>query len=216
MLNISVKEFEVMLAQSDVKIKNLKSKFSVVQRAIGRLNLKKIKAEEQISDLVEKSEAIRKALILVKGVPSNISKKRGSLLYRILKERETDSISKKSKLRTEITILKGELQRTCPHPFVFHKDGFIGTPSKEYENGYPSERYCLVCSLEEKAKDFRQNGRVDMVGTVFETLKDSESRVICREPYRPHPQCLSKMDIWMPLGAALRPMEEMIVKTLNS
>ena len=216
MLNLTDRECTAIIAKSNTSATKLASESL---RVLGQIALLKNRHDELVENIkIEKRKAVaaQEALILNKGVPKKVSGMRNSLLAKMDRvKREDITIAEQRRLDEEIEKLEEEIKAICNHPFVFHKEGYSGSSSDDYEGGYPSERYCVVCGLEERATDFRQNGRVDMVGSVFETFKSSEGRMVHKEPYRHHPQCLSKMDIWVPLGAALRPFEEDVARVLN-
>ncbi len=217
MLYLTAKDLERMLAESDKKIAGLKLDLSNVQSEISELSTKSGRLIRGIKIQESKSEAIKEARIIIAGVPKKISVMRRRLLVKIERSKREDiTINEQRNLVIEAGILTREIKKICTHPFVFHKDGYSGSPSQDYENGYPSERYCVVCGFEEKAKDFAQNGRVDMVGTLFDTLKETATRIVNNEPFRPHPECLGHVNIWVPLGAAIKPFEESVVRVLNS
>ena len=216
MLNLTAKEIQGKLVESSDLTAGFQLDLTSVKSKIEKFQLEQRVIENLINSFQLKSVALKRAMVLIKGVPPRISKKRGSLLYRILREQKTDSVSKKSKLRAEIATLKRELQKICPHPFVFCKEGYIGSRSNDYDDGYPSERYCVVCGFEERAVDFRQNGNLERVGMFFNILDDSESRIVQDEPYRQFPEHFSREEIWVPLGAMLHAFEERVVKILNS
>ena len=199
---------------AEKKTADLISELSSVQLRIDQL----IKRRDVVDGLLKteerKSEAIKEARIINKGVPKKVSHVRSILLKKMEQsKKESITIAKKKELDADIERLKKEIGEICSHPLVFYKDGYGGSLSRDYENGYPAKRYCVVCGLSEEAKDFRQNGRADLLGSVFETMKDSEERIVHREPY--HPENLSRVNIWIPLGAVLKPFEESVTRTLN-
>ena len=216
MLNVSVTELHEMSTRSDARVSELKSKIHNFDLEIEQLTKERGGFYKMLSGEEKKIVAIREALILNKGIPNDVCQLRKKLLLKMHKVRSEDiTIAQQKCLHSEIVQLTAELQKKCPHSFVFHKVGYIGSPSEDYENGYPSERYCVVCGLEEKAIDYLQNGILNKIGSIFETLKDAEDRIVHREPYSPHPQCLSKINIWTPLVVILKPFEDSVARTLN-
>lgn len=214
MLNLTNKDCESMITKSNKRLEGLRSELLLTQSEIRRLNLKQDDIKKSIKNEEKKSIATQEAVILNKSITRKVSTARNVLLSKINRLRREDiTIGEMNRLREEVEKLKKEIQQNCNHPFVFHKEGYQGSYPHDHEDGYPSERYCVVCGLEEKAIDFVQNGRVDMVGTVFKMLKTSDDRVVHREPYRPHPKCLSKMEVWVHLAVALKPFEEAVAST---
>lgn len=218
-LNLSEKELSEMATKSDNKTKELKRRMSEISTDIGQLSRERDTVEEGLKREEKRVVAIREAVILNEGIPRKVSVVRDTLLKIINRSTRDDiTIGRKIMLDKQIKDLKEEIKAVCNHPFVFHREGCFGTRSFDYEDGYPSERYCVVCGLEERAKDFRQKQtiRVGNVGSVFEVLNNSEDRVVHGEPYRPYPNNFSKLEIWVPLGVALKPFEESVAKALNS
>lgn len=216
MLNLTAKELSEMTNTSNGKIDELGSALLAGWIEIRRLIQERETMERDLKKEQAKIEAIREATVLNEGIPRRVSVVRDALLKVMSQVKSKNiTITKLEILETTKEELKEELQQKCNHPFVFHKEGYSGSSSDDFEDGYPSERYCVVCGLEERAKDFCENG-IDNTGSVFETLKSLEDRVIHREPYRPHPNPFSRKDIWVTLGAALKPFEEEVARILNS
>jgi hypothetical protein len=216
MLNLTTEYLDKILFESSKKIDSLKSELPAVQFEIGRLQRRNEGLRKDIQIEERKLEAIKKARTVLKGISGNHANLRKRLLKMIARSKNDNiTIANKRKLETEVEDLKAQLKKECNHPFVYHKNGYQGSPSQDYENGYPSERYCIVCGLKERATDFAQNGLVDNVGSVFNTLKESEERIVEDEPFRPHPECLGHIDIWIPLGAVMRPFEVIVARALN-
>lgn len=206
-----------MATKSDNKTKKLKRRMSEISTDIGQLSRERDTLEEGLKREEKRVVAIREATVLNGGVPRKVSIVRDTLLKVMCQVKSKNiTIAKLERLEVQEKDLQKELQQKCNHPFVFHREGYQGRSSNDYDDGYPSERYCVVCGLEERAKDFRRNGSVNMVGTVFEILKSSDGRVIHSEPYRQFPKRFSKMEIWVPLGVALKLFEEEVAKNLNS
>lgn len=217
MLNLTKKELLKMDEELGWKCGKLCSVLVVLDKKMGQLNREKETVGIDLNKQRARLEAVREALILVRGISRRVSVVRDTLLKTMSQLKRTNiTIDKLEKLEVKEAELQEELRQKCNHPFVFHKEGYSGTSFNEHEDGYPSERYCVVCGSEEKAKDFCENGRVDNVGTVFETLKSSEARVVHPEPYRQFPNTFSKNEIWVPLGAALKIFEEKVATILNS
>ncbi len=216
MLNLTAKELTKMLTESGDEADGLVSELSVIRLKINQLHGKMAEGERALGRERNKTEAIKEALVIIKGIPRKVSEVRKRFISNINKlKREDITISEQKSLQTETEELKKELRKNCSHPFVFHREGYSGTQSDDFEDGYPSERYCVVCGLGERAKDFCQNGRVDEVGRVFDVLKSSEDRVIHREPYRQHPEHFSRHEILVPLAVIMRLFEEEVAKVLN-
>lgn len=216
MLNLTNRECVAIIAKSNTRAIELASESLCVLGQIALLKKKQNEMEESIKTEQGKIVAAQEALILNKGIPKKVSRMRNSLLVKKNRvKREDITIAEQRRLDEEIEKLEEEIKHICNHPFVFHKEGYSGSSSDDYEDGYPSERYCVVCGLEERAKDFCQNGRVDMVGSVFETLKSSEDRVVQDEPFRQFPKKFSRDEIWVPLGAVLMLFEKDVARILN-
>lgn len=217
MINLSEKELSRMTIESNEKVARLKSELLTTGSKIRTLHQERETKEGDLKKEEKKIEAIREAVILNGRVPRKVSAIRDRLLKVMSQAKRRDiTIIKREALEVQQEELQKELQQKCSHPFVFHKEGYSGSHSNDYEDGYPSERHCVVCGLGEKAKDFAQNGRVDNVGRIFEVLKESEGRVVHSEPYRQFPNTFSRMENWVPLGVALKPFEEEVAKNLNS
>lgn len=212
MLNLTTEQLDKMLIESGEKIENLRLGLNAVGSEIGQINRKKDGIEKDLKVQENKSRAISKALILVRGVPLKIPQMRNRLLRRMERAgREDITISESKNLRTEIETLKLELQKACPHPFVYREQGYEGSPSQDRDNRRPEYRYCIVCGLNERGKS---SGQYDYIGTCFEKLADADNRIVRDEPWTPEGR--KRVNIWIPLGAVLKPFEDLVVKVLNS
>jgi hypothetical protein len=205
-----------MSIESRKKIDNLKFQRSAVQSELGQLNTRNGQIEKDIKTEEDKSKAIRKALILVQALPAKISQTRNRLLRNMERTRREDiTIAESKELKTEIETLKMELQKICPHPFVYDEPGYEGSPSQEYENRHPGVRYCVVCGFLEETNKSREVGPLGLQKEyLFKKLvPDDDKRIIEKEPWTSEGR--KKIDIWIPLGAVLHPFEKSVARVLN-
>lgn len=150
MLNLTAKELEKMLVESKQQAERLGMVLDSMQRDIVRLHKDRDMTEEGIKKWTRKAEAIQEALVITQGVSGVVSKLRKRFISNINRlKREDITISEQKSLQIETEELKRELRKNCSHPFVFHREGYSGTQSDDFEDGYPSERYCVVCGLGE-------------------------------------------------------------------
>lgn len=216
MLNLSTVEFNGMLSESNKKIKRLKSELSILNLSIEQLSRKKKETKEDLEAQEDKSEAIQKALILVRGVSLEISHLRNQLLRK--KERagrEDITIAENKNLSTEIETLTTELQKVCSHPFVYDEPGYEGSHSYDYENRCPGVRYCIVCGFSEETYQSREDGHLGLERKyLFKNLTQDDKRIIQEQPWTPEGR--KRVNIWIPLGAVLKPFEDSVAKVLNS
>jgi len=209
MLNLSIEEIESKLKKSNIKISNHEISLQLIGFEISDLNRKKVEAEDALAKETRKREAAQKALILVKGVLSKVSRIRNRLLRKIEQVKRRDiTIAKQEELELEIDTLKLELQELCAHTFIYCRSGYAGDSAHDYKNGHPEHRYCIVCELSEKGQRSTQR---DYVGIHFEILTESDDRIIEEERYIQS----KSIDIWVPLGAVLHPLEKNVARALN-
>ena len=218
MLNITREELDKMFADSAQKLEGLRNELYTIQLEINQLGTRQNETNKKIKDEEKRLEAIREAQVLNDPIPEKVSGVRKRLLTKIERsKREEITIAEKKKMDAEIPELKMELQKECTHPFVFHRDGYEGSPSQDFENSYPGHRYCIVCGFHEDSYDSRETGALGLQREyLFKLLTTNDNRIIKREPYRPYPESQRCIDIWMPLGAAIKPFEESIARTLSS
>lgn len=216
MLNLTAQEFDTMLFKSNKRIGDLREELTNLNLSIRQLNQKKDNKEKEIDIQEKKSEAIQNALIIVHGVSSNISKMRNRLLEKMIKAKRKDiTITAAENLRTEIEVLKKELQKSCSHPFVYDEPGYEGSPFHDFENRHPGVRYCVVCGFSETTHESRETGALGLQREyLFKTLVPDEKRIIRDQPWTSEGR--KRVNIWIPLGAALYPFEESVVKVLGS
>lgn len=216
MLNFSVQKFEEMLSESNKEIEGLKLELTVLNLSIRQLSQKRDNKEKDIETQEKKSEAIRKALILVHGVPSKVSKMRDQLLRKMWRVGRKDiMVAESENLKVEIESLKLELQKVCSHPFVYDEPGYEGSPSCDYENRNPGVRYCVVCGFSERTHKSRETGAFGLQREyLFEILVFDSKRIIQDQPWTSEGR--KRIDIWIPLGVALKPFEDSVAKILNS
>lgn len=216
MFNKTAQEFQAILDELTQNMTVQEIVLDTCRRMVTTAVEAEKEAEKEIARIQQEIEAVRRGMLLTQVLPKKLTDLRETIIQRVSEVKSQDiTVGMKAKLELNIPVITLVLQEMCPHPFVFHKGGYQGSPSNDYDDGYPTERYCVVCGFVEKASDFRRNGLSDRLGSVFNTLKDDDNRIIQHEPYRPHPQCLGRVDIWQPLGAALHPFEEWVCKNLN-
>jgi len=212
MLNLTMAEVQSRLAKSDSEITATEADLEGILTKIINLNQLKRTAEDTLIKERREQEAAQKALILVKGVPRSVSQTRNRLLRKMGQVVRRDiTIAKKEELESEIDTLKLELQELCTHTFIYYQSGYEGDSTNDYENRCPEHRYCIICGFSEKGKSA---GQYDYVGTRFETLVESDDRIIEEERYLQSEPV--DMDIWVPLGVVLKPLEEFTAKVLDS
>ncbi len=216
MLNFTAKEFAKMLAESDNKIEGLKSELTTVGIEIEQLNRKQDGIKKDLKNQENKSEAIRRALILVQGVSSKISQMRNKLLKTMERAgREDITIDESKNLRTEVGTLQAQLQKACAHPFVYDEPGYEGSLSYDFEDRHPGVRYCVVCGFSEEIYQTREVGALGFQREyLFKILTPDDKRIIEDQPWTS--QGRKRVNIWIPLGAALKPFEDSVVRVLNS
>lgn len=216
MFNKTAQEFQAMLDELNQNLNIQEIALNTCRRMVTTVVEAEKEAEKEIARIQNKIEAARRGVLLTQSLPKDVIDFRKTIIQRISEVKSQDiTVGMKAKLELNIPVITLALQGMCSHPFVFHKAGYQGSPSNDYDDGYPTERYCVVCGFVEKASDFRRNGMSDRLGSVFNTLKDDDNRIIQHEPYRPHPQCLGRVDIWQPLGAVLHPFEKWVENMLN-
>lgn len=215
MLNLTVKELDETRAKSDKRMEDLTSQITNVQSEISRLDKKLDEIEKSTKNEERKSEAIKKALILVRGIPSKNSQIRNQLLRNMERAvREDITIAENKKIGIEIETLKTGLQKTCSHPFVYDEPGYEGSQSHDYENRYPGVRYCIICGFSEETYNSREVGPLGLQREyLFETLTPDKNRIIKSQPWTSEGR--KRVNIWIPLGAVLKPFEDSVVKVLN-
>lgn len=215
MLNLTAAEITDRLAKSNEKIKTLKIGFEIVEADIAKGHIRKanlIKKQEQEE---KKIKAAEKALILVWGIPAKVSQIRNQLLRKMERAgREDITVAENKNLRTEIENLKTELQKVCSHPFVYDEPGYEGSPSHEYENRHPGVRYCVVCGFLEETYKSRKVGDLGLQREyLFKNLTPDDKRIIQNQPWTSEGR--KRVNVWVPLGAALKPFEESVARILN-
>ncbi len=167
---------------------------------------------KEFEDNKTKTEVIRKALILT-GIPKRLTKLRNKILKERIKVANPNiRVITRRKLLAQINSHRCELENLCSHPVIYQIQGYGGSRSEEFENAYPTRRYCLACGLFENAADFKCNIMVSNTGTVFSKLSSNDERIVLPEPFR---QPRNYIDIWQPLEALLHPVELEIAKSLN-
>lgn len=212
MLNLTAPEITDRLAKSNEKTRTIKADLKRAEADIAKVHKRKTELLKENEQEEKKIKAAEKALILVRGIPAKVSQMRNQLLRKMERVGRKDiTVAESESLGTEIEGLKVELQKTCAHPFVYREQGYEGSPSQERDNRRPEYRYCVVCGLDESGKC---HGQYDYVGISFEKLVNSDDRVVEDEPWTPEGR--KRVSIWLPLGAVLKPFEEIVVKVLNS
>ena len=215
-INLTTQDLDKMAVKSNKKIGALGTDLVDIKIEIGKLQGKKVQMERDLKSEQDKLGATREAQVINSGVPKEILRLRIKLLVDIERSRSDKiTIATKERLDREIYTAKKELGLVCKHPFVFHKNGYEGSPSQDYENGRPSIRYCVICNFEERAKNLKQDA-YRCVANDFEILGDVENRMVLSEPYRQYPESLSKIDIWVHIAVALKPFEDCAVRALSS
>lgn len=218
MLSVNKDDLKGMLNATNKKIGDLKAELFTSELEIKALCQKRDGTEKSIKKQENKSRAIQRALILVQGIPPKISQMRNRLLRTMERSaREDITVVESKNLKTKIETLKAELQKACPHPFLYEEPGYKGDYAHDYENRHPCVRYCVVCGFSEDTYKSIETETSDLCLQVeyqFKTLAPDDKRIIEDQPWTS--QGRQRVNVWIPLGAVLKPFEDSAVGGINS
>ena len=202
MLNLDGEKIEAAICELTGCLGSNKTKLRDLEKEKARI----AEAEKRISSLVSgqefKVKILRNALLVSRGVPSDVARVRGATIDCMRESQRKDIyISRKEELETQIKEFKKQLQKLCKHPFV------IGRVSYESHEMYESSwvlgyRLCVVCGYGETTSGWVYNDDLWHREEGFPTLNENAERVI--DKYGLNSSSGSPLDIWQPLEEVLK------------
>ena len=202
MLNLDGEKIEAAICELTGCLGSNKTKLRDLEKEKARI----AEAEKRISSLISGQESkvkiLRNALLVLRGVPSDVARVRGAIIDCMRESQRKDIyISRKEELETQIKEFKKQLQKLCKHPFV------IGRVSYESHEMYESSwvlgyRLCVVCGYGETTSGWVYNDDLWHREEGFPTLNENAERVI--DKYGLNSSSGSPLDIWQPLEEVLK------------